>query len=137
MGGLLVPFGGYKGYGLATVLEVLCSVLPGAAFGLSMLPMTDDSARQDNGHFFMALDIAQWMPLREFQQRMATLLAEHRDVPLARDVERIYLPGEIEHLKRLQRLSSGIPLERHIVDALIGLGTELELDTNVFDPAVA
>ena len=31
--GLMQPLGGYKGYGLALMLEILCGVLSGAAFG--------------------------------------------------------------------------------------------------------
>jgi LDH2 family malate/lactate/ureidoglycolate dehydrogenase len=129
MAGLLLPVGGYKGYGLALVMEILSSVLVGATFGLDMPPMADAAATQDTGHFFLALDIDHFMPLATFKQRMANLIAEHRGVPRAPGVDRIYLPGEIEHLKRTQRLGSGIPLEDYITQALRRLGAELELDT--------
>jgi LDH2 family malate/lactate/ureidoglycolate dehydrogenase len=131
MAGLLLPFGGYKGYGLAVIMEILSSVLVGATFGLGVPPMTDLTAGQDVGHFFMALDIEHFLPQAEFQQRITTLLNEHRGVPLAPGVERVYLPGEIEHLKRVERLQSGIPLEPYVVEALIGLGEEMGLDTHV------
>ncbi len=129
MQGLLLPAGGYKGYGLALVIEVLCGVLTGATFGLSVPPMTDDTTAQDFGHFFMALDVDQFMPVDEFRRRMGILVAEHRAVPLAAGVDRVYLPGEIEHLKREERLKSGIPLETYVLAALAQLGQELELDT--------
>ena len=129
MAGLLLPVGGYKGYGLALVVEILSSVLTGATFGLRMSPMSNEAVTQDMGHFFIAMDIDQFIPLAEFRQRMEELMAEHRDVPVANGVERLYLPGEIEHLRREQRLVSGIPLEPYIIEALIGLGQELGLDT--------
>jgi ureidoglycolate dehydrogenase (NAD+) len=134
MAGLLLPFGGYKGYGLATVMEILSSVLAGATFGSNMVPMSDDSATQDVGHFFMALNIDHFMPLDTFRERMAQLLSEHREVPRANGVERIYLPGEMEHEKRMQRLTAGIPLESHVIEALTALGRELELDTTPLAP---
>lgn len=130
MAGLLNPVGGYKGYGLALVMEVISSVLAGASFGLGIPPLTDATIAQDTGHFFMALDIEHFMPMGEFRQRMDSLIHEHRDVPLLPGVERIYLPGEIEHLKRKQRLEAGIPLDRYVVAGLIRLGDELELDTS-------
>lgn len=130
MAGLLLPVGEYKGYGLALVMEVLSSVLAGATFGLSVVPMADASVAQDVGHFFMAIDIDHFMPQIEFQQRMDTLIQEHRDVPRRPGVERIYLPGEIEHLKRVERLKSGIPLDPYVVEGLTRLGQELQLDTS-------
>jgi LDH2 family malate/lactate/ureidoglycolate dehydrogenase len=133
MQGLLLPVGAYKGYGLALGIEALCAVLTGAKFGLGVPPMTDDAAPQDFGHFFLALDINRFMPLDEFQQRMAKLMAEHREVPLLKGVDRIYLPGEIEHLKRDQRLKSGIPLETYVVESLAQLGKALDLSTNFLD----
>ena len=129
MAGLLLPVGGYKGYGLATVMEILSSVLVGATFGADMAPMSDDSASQDVGHFFMALDIGHFMPLDAFRERMAHLIREHRGVPRGAGVERIYLPGEIEHDRRVQRLGAGIPLEPYVITALMALGKELDLDT--------
>lgn len=130
MAGLLQPVGGYKGYGLATVMEILSSVISGATFGLRMPLFSNDSATQGFGHFFTVLDISQFMPLPEFQERMAMLVAEHRNVPLAQGVERIYLPGEIEHQKREQRLKTGIPLEAYIVESLVQFGQKAGLETS-------
>ena len=78
----------------------------------------------------MALNIDHFIPFNEFQQRMTKLIAEHRQVPLLEGVERVYLPGEIEHLKREKRLKSGIPLENYIIGSLTQLAEELGLDTN-------
>jgi LDH2 family malate/lactate/ureidoglycolate dehydrogenase len=128
MAGLLLPVGGYKGYGLAMVMEILASVLAGATFGSGMAPMSDDSAAQDVGHLLMALDIAHFLPLADFRRRMADLIGEHRAVPLASGVERIWLPGEMEHEKRLERLKNGIPLEPYIVEALAAVGRDLKMD---------
>jgi LDH2 family malate/lactate/ureidoglycolate dehydrogenase len=127
--GLLMPVGGYKGYGLALVMEILSGVLTGAAFGLSMPPMADETTSQGHGHFFMAFDIGQFLPLADFQERMDRLIAQQREVPLAKGVEHIYLPGEIEHLKREQRLKTGIPLEPHVMEGLAQLAVEMNLDT--------
>jgi LDH2 family malate/lactate/ureidoglycolate dehydrogenase len=134
MVGLLLPVGGYKGYGLALVMEILGSVLAGATFGSDMAPMSHDAAPQDVGHFFMALDINQFLPLEIFRERIGRLVKEHRGVPRRTGIERIYLPGEIEHELRARRLSDGIPLEPYIIKALIALGEELDVE---FPPPLA
>lgn len=128
MTGVLLPVGGYKGYGLALVMQVLSSVLSGSTFGPTMPPMANPSQPQGHGHFFLALDIAHFIPVEEFRHSMAQVVAEQRDVPLAKGIDRIYLPGEIEHLKRQERLHNGIPLEEYVINALHQVGDELGID---------
>jgi LDH2 family malate/lactate/ureidoglycolate dehydrogenase len=128
MAGVLLPVGGYKGYGLALMMQVLSSVLSGATFGPTMPPMADPSVSQGHGHFFLALDIEHVIPLADFRRNMAQMVAEQRAVPLAKGVERIYLPGEIEQIKRQERLTTGIPLEPYVLAALAQVGEELGLE---------
>ncbi|RIK36088.1 MAG: malate dehydrogenase [Chloroflexi bacterium] len=130
MAGVLLPVGGYKGYGMALVMQVLSSVLSGSTFGPTMPPMADPSTPQGHGHFFFALNIEHFIPLEEFRRSMAQVMAEQRAAPLAKGVERVYLPGEIEHLKRQERLQKGIPLEAYVVEALRQVGSELALETS-------
>jgi LDH2 family malate/lactate/ureidoglycolate dehydrogenase len=130
MAGVLLPVGGYKGYGLALVMQILSSVLSGATFGPTMPQMADPSIVQGHGHFFLALDIAHFSDPADFRQRMAQVVAEQRATPLAKGVERIYLPGEIEHHKRQARLAQGIPLEPYVVNALLAVGEELGVATD-------
>jgi LDH2 family malate/lactate/ureidoglycolate dehydrogenase len=130
MAGVLLPVGGYKGYGLALVMQVLSSVLSGATFGPTMPPMADPSTSQGHGHFFLALNIAHFDEPADFRQRMAQVVAEQRAAPLAQGVERIYLPGEIEHEKRQTRLTHGIPLEPYVVNALLAVGDALGVATD-------
>jgi LDH2 family malate/lactate/ureidoglycolate dehydrogenase len=96
--------------------------------------MSDDTAPQDVGHFFMAIDVNQFLPLEIFRERMGRLIKEHRSVPRRTGIERIYLPGEIEHELRARRLFDGIPLEPYIVKALTALGGELDVELGLFAP---
>ena len=59
VGGMMLPVGGHKGYGLALMVEVLSGVLAGAAFGPHLASMYADFDRgQDVGHFFGVMDPA-------------------------------------------------------------------------------
>ena len=106
--GVLLPFGGHKGYGLAMMVEVLAAALSGAATlrHVKSWNMNPDTTG-NTGHMFMALDVEQIQDIREFEQCMETMIDELKATEKAAGVEEIYYPGEIE-LKKLRKcLESG------------------------------
>jgi len=108
MKGALLPIGGPKGYGLALVADILSGVLTGAEFG-SHVAATDELDRQVSAGFVVqAVDIAAFAEPARFEQDIQFMIAEIRNSPRASGVERIYLPGEIEWLKKQERLEKGI-----------------------------
>jgi LDH2 family malate/lactate/ureidoglycolate dehydrogenase len=123
--------GDHKGYGLALVLEVLTGVLTGAGFGRAHSPEQLDApgARHDLGHLFGVLNPAVFIPQSQFLARMEQLREEVVQTPRAPGVERIYLPGELEHERRQMRLRDGIPVHDKTPAALKelcdGLGIEM------------
>ena len=125
--------GDHKGYGLALVLEILTGVLTGAGFGQTHAPEALDApgARHDLGHLFGVLDPAMFMPFDHFSARMAQLRQEIVESEPAPGVERIYLPGELEHERREERLRHGIPIHPEAPAAMqefcAGLGLESPL----------
>lgn len=127
--------GDHKGYGLALVLEVLTGVLTGAGFGQAHSPEQLDApgARHDLGHLFGVLNPAVFMPQSQFMARMAQLREEVVHTPRAPGVERIYLPGELEHERREARLREGIPVHDDTPVALRDLCDRLGIEM----PAVA
>ncbi len=120
--GVLLPIGGYKGYGLALMVDVLAGVLAGAAFGPHVSNLRKLEAPQDVGHFFAALDIRAFLDYGEFVARMERLVREIKEAPRAAGVERIYLPGEIEWEHEERRRREGIPLAAEVLQELRSLG---------------
>lgn len=122
-GGSLVPFGGYKGSGLALMIECLTGVLGGAAIMAEMRDWVRDPAgRSDQAHSFIAVDIEPLVPLAEFKERMARLTGQVRGARRAPGVERIFLPGDIEHERERDALRNGVPLRGATVAGLRDLG---------------
>jgi LDH2 family malate/lactate/ureidoglycolate dehydrogenase len=135
MKGTLLPIGGPKGYGLALVVDVLAGVLTGSDFG-SHIASTDDLDRNVSAGFVMqVVDIAAFAELQEFEQGIQSMIAEIRNSPRAQGVERIYLPGEIEWLKKQERLATGIPVPDSLLRNLNQLADELgvRLEWPAFD----
>src|SRR5207245_3473861 len=66
--GVLLPFGGYKGSGLALVLGLLAGTLNGAAFGRDVFDFNEvEDEACDTGHFIIALDVSRFTPLADFK----------------------------------------------------------------------
>lgn len=111
LAGSVLPIAGHKGSGLAFVVDALSGVLSGAAFGLHIVDLYDESDRPQNvGHFFLALDVEAFMPLAEFHARMDQLVQEMRRQPRQPGVERIYVPGEWEYELSERSQNEGVSL---------------------------
>jgi len=127
-GGFLQWAGGYKGFGLATMVEILGGVLSGGLFGLKMPALVNFG--QDpliaNG-FYLAIDIERFMPLEIFGQKISSLVQDVKSSKKIKGVEQIYMPGEPEFENKTKRLESGIPLNENVFNDLKDLSHKFEL----------
>lgn len=123
--------GEHKGYGLALVIEILTGVLTGAGFGQDHAPerLAGPVAPPNLGHLFGVLDPTVCLPLEEFGARIDRLRTEITHGPRAPGVERILLPGELEHERREERLSQGIAVGAETSEALRTLCEALAVDS--------
>lgn len=97
-GGVLVPFGGYKGYGLAVMVEMMAALLSGAATTHTVKAWNKVPCELGGnvGHFIMALDISKLTDLDDFVRRAEDLITELKGTELADGADKIYYPGEKE-----------------------------------------
>jgi LDH2 family malate/lactate/ureidoglycolate dehydrogenase len=112
LGGLGEVTGGYKGYGFATVVEVLCAALQDGAY-LRMLNGFDEQGRKipyPLGHFFLAIDVEEFIPLDRFKEISGNIMRELRASRKAPGEDQIFTAGEKEHLIRSFRQSHGCPV---------------------------
>jgi LDH2 family malate/lactate/ureidoglycolate dehydrogenase len=122
--GVLLPFGGYKGSGIALALDVLCGVLPGGAFGFGVAAIAALDRSTEVGHLFAALDIAAFSPVGEFKEKVDRMIREVRATPPAEGIERIYVPGEIEFEKEVESDTNGIAISQAVLDELHGCASK-------------
>jgi LDH2 family malate/lactate/ureidoglycolate dehydrogenase len=117
--------GGYKGFGVATVVEVLSGVLSGGLFGADVPAMkTFGQEPLVTSAFYLAIDPGQFMPLPEFRARVTRLVEMVKASDRARGVEEVYIAGEIEFRRKAERLRNGIPISRVVHDELRGLAAD-------------
>jgi LDH2 family malate/lactate/ureidoglycolate dehydrogenase len=123
-----LPIGDYKGYGLNVIIGMLAGVLNGAAFGRNVVDFNKDIvSRNNSGHMIMAMRVDNFQDVESFKQEMDRVIREIRESRRMEGVDRIWLPGEIEHCRILERRERGIPLAPIVVANLRGLAAELNL----------
>ena len=95
-----------KGYGFAIMVEILASVLTGAGLLSQVVSWNLDLEAKNNvGHAFIAVDLAQMLPMDEFEVRMEQMVKELESAPLAKNAQKIFVPGEMEWTKREKALA--------------------------------
>jgi len=129
----LLPAAGYKGYGLALVVEILCSTLTGMPAGPKisrMFPL--DGRRRQLGHFFVAIDIARFTDLRGFRNRLALLLKSLRSVRPAPGGGKVMVAGDPEWRAFAHRTRSGVPIPTDELQDFRNVANSLGIDTKRF-----
>ena len=118
-GGTMVPFGGYKGYGLSMMVESLAGILSGAALLKDIHAWNrDPNGCGDVGHCFVALNPALLDPGFDVSARAEEMISQLKAHRKAEGVERIYFPGEIEQEKEADARAHGIDLPPATIIAL-------------------
>jgi uncharacterized oxidoreductase len=119
--GTLLPLGGpagYKGFGLALMIDILSGALGGA--GCSREGCHE---MRGNGVFLQAIDPSAFGAGGFFEQQVASLVSYVQSPPLAPGFDKIRVPGEVEHETRQRRLREGIPVETETWERLQSLAT--------------
>ena len=126
----LHPIAGHKGSGLAMIIDLFCAMFSGMAYGPHINRMFEDlEAPRKLGHFLALWDIEALVSRDELERRVDEYIAELHALPRRDPAVPVYFPGELEALKREERLASGIPIEAGLLQELVALGQRLEVKT--------
>lgn len=120
----MLPFGGpvgYKGYGLAMMIDAI-------AGGLSWAGCSAESpTRGGSGYLALAIKIESFIDPDEFKQETRKLVDWVKSSPTMPGFEKIYVPGEIEDEMRQRREANGIDIEDATWDELVATATDLNV----------
>lgn len=129
LGGIGDTLGGYKGYGYATVVEILCAALQSGIF-LRDLEGKDENGKirpYHLGHFFIAIDTEAFMGAEAFKKTAGDILRQLRSSKKAPGQERIYTAGEKEYDIWMERKEKGVPMTEAVQMEFIQIRDELGL----------
>jgi LDH2 family malate/lactate/ureidoglycolate dehydrogenase len=119
----LMPLGGanygYKGAGLAVMVDMLCSAFTGMLHGARLPSFAGDNVTWPArlGHFFIIFDTQAFQPNQAFANRLIEFLADLRGQP-ARTGEKVMAPGDPEWAALEERTAKGLPIDQATWDSL-------------------
>jgi LDH2 family malate/lactate/ureidoglycolate dehydrogenase len=105
--GALLPFGGYKGFGLAFIIQAF-GVLAGSAL----------DPDKDDGYLFVVFKPELLIGLDDFKKQVSDLVDRIKETPRQSGVSEIRVPGERAFRSRERALREGIEIDREVYDAL-------------------
>jgi LDH2 family malate/lactate/ureidoglycolate dehydrogenase len=125
LAGAVLTLAGHKGYALAFMVEAFSSILSGSAIGSDIGSMYKHmDRRQDVGHFFCLLDVAAFMDLDAFKQRMDETIDRIKACRLRPGFDEILVPGEPEYRTAQKNRVEGIKIDEATLGELRTLAGE-------------
>ncbi len=124
LGGFGTDGGGHKGYGLGLLVDILCGVLSGGAYGPD-LPVVTDVREGAISHWFGAFRIDGFRDVAAFKADMDRELRSFKDSLKAPGQDRIWVAGEPEFEKTAHHRATGVPVHAKVWEGLQKLGGEL------------
>jgi LDH2 family malate/lactate/ureidoglycolate dehydrogenase len=112
LAGSILAFGGYKGSGLALIVQAL-GLVAGSALPHGRV--------QDFGFFFVVFDPSLLLPAADLKRQLHELIERVRATPVQPGVDEIRIPGERAFRERERRRREGISLPHAIYERLNSL----------------
>ncbi|MEG1436493.1 MAG: Ldh family oxidoreductase [Oscillospiraceae bacterium] len=130
LGGIGEDLAGYKGYGYATVVEILSAALQQGQFlhALSGIGENGEKVPFHLGHFFIAIDTQAFMGLDSFKKTAGDILRALRASQKAPGQEQIFTAGEKEWNVWLSRKDSGVPINPAVQKEFCKVRDDLKLN---------
>ena len=129
--GALLPFGGpagYKGFGLALMIDVLAGGLSGAGC------CREEQVPARDGVLLIAIDVQQFSDEALFHQQVGELVTYVKSCPPSAGSAGVFVPGELEYREAQRRRQFGVPLDENIWNELRKTSARLKVDFDL-DPA--
>jgi len=118
--GILLPFGGYKGFGLALAIDIICGIVLGGGYSLKMRR----GWYSQGGVLITAMKVDIFRPYDEYLNEIREYVERVKSTPTAEGVE-ILMPGEPEFREYMRRVEKGIPIDEDTFKDLNNLAREL------------
>lgn len=130
LGGIGEELAGYKGYGYATVVEILSAALQAGSYMKMLTGLGEHGGKipYHLGHFFIAIDTEAFLGAESFKKTAGDILRALRASALAPGESRIYTAGEKEYLAWLERKDKGVPVGEAVQKEFIAVRDSLGLD---------
>lgn len=133
LSGAVIPFGGYKGSGLAVMVNILTTVLSGAFLDAHGDETKKGETSKSVGFYFSAIDIEKFQDVAIFKASIDLMVDELKASGRNEDVENIFMLGELEYLRKEENLRFGVEIGGGVLDNLKKLQKKYALKNRIED----
>jgi len=134
LGGKGESTSGYKGYGYATLVELLSAALQNGIYLKDTIGIVENGQKRLKvGHFFLAINIESFLSIGSFKKTAGNIMKGLRESKKAPGEEKIYTAGEKEFIAEQERLKTGIPINKSLQEDIKIMRKELHLDKYEFN----
>ncbi len=135
---MLIPLGGihtgYKGFAMAMIVDIICSLLSGMPNGKDVSMMYEDDGGQISdkrylGQIVGAIRIDVFEEVSEFKHRLKETAIEVRALPKSDEAfDEVMIPGDPEKRMKAKRIQEGIPLNNSLIITLNNIAEKYQLE---------
>lgn len=118
------PLGSHKGYGLAAMVEILCTMLSGAWYAPTREAHHPGERHFNIGHFFLAIDPAAFRDPGEFETDLDGMIDALHACRRADPAQPVLVAGDPEALAMAERSGTGVPLPEALLAQLRAIAAE-------------
>ena len=123
--GYLLPIAGFKGLGLAYVVDILSGLLTGGIFLDKIKSMYRNPTEPGlTGHMMIAIDLSAFLTKEEMKEHMTYYHEYLEAAPLVEGAMPLCFPGEIEDRTAKRRAEAGIMVPDSVIEKLLALKEE-------------
>lgn len=129
--GIILPMAGHKGYAIGVMMDMLAGVMSGSKWGEGVNGPYHYDKKSGAGHFMIAMNIEAFRPLTEFNATMEEMIKAIKAVPLAKDCNEVFYPGELEARNNEQNRKTGLKFPQDTIDDLCKVADDLGLKSEL------
>ena len=125
--GSILPFGGFKGYALSFMIEILTGPLVNAAFGAAVKGTAGDYKEDcTKGDLFVAIDPSKFVDIDTFKKEVEEFVQEIRDGGA------MAIPGDLEVSRIKENEVKGLEVDEKLYETLTKICTDLDIDLDSY-----
>lgn len=125
--GSLLPFGGFKGYALAALIEILTGPLVHAGYGHGVTGTASPTKDCTKGDLYVVIDPSKFGDFGEFVEHTEDFVSQIRATG-----ETVAIPGDLEVKRIAEAETNGVAIDKKLYEQLKGICDDLKIDLDSY-----
>ena len=125
--GSILPFGGFKGYALALLIEILTGPLVQAGYGLGVTGTASPDKDCTKGDLYVVIDPSKFGDFDEFKANTEDFISQVRATG-----ETVAIPGDLEVKRIADAEANGVAIDEKLYEQLKGICDDLDIDIDSY-----